>query len=150
VQEVIWAFKYEFVMALATPLAELLAHYWEREPLPARVLVPVPLSPQRQRERGYNQAALLARELSRRLGLPLAEGLLRRIRAGPPQARSVDVEERRHNVLGAFVADPQGAADGHFLLIDDVMTSGATLNACAQALREAGAASVWALTFARH
>ena len=70
--------------------------------LPASVLVPVPLHPRRLRARGYNQATLLARAVGRQLGLPVAEGVLRRSRAAPPQATSSDMEERRRNVEGSF------------------------------------------------
>jgi len=75
-------------------------------------------------------------------------GLARR-RDTPPQARSVDAEARRRNVAGAFVGERRRVEGRHVLLVDDVMTTGATLDACAQALHQAGAASVWALTFAR-
>ena len=94
-------------------------------------------------------AALLARELSRLCGLSLAERGLARRRNTPPQARSVDAEARKRNVADAFIADRRRVEGRRVLLIDDVMTTGATLDACARALREAGAASVWALTFAR-
>ncbi|HKZ50879.1 MAG TPA: ComF family protein [Dehalococcoidia bacterium] len=152
VRQLLWALKYEFVTALAAPLATLMAQYLEEQRLPAPdfdLLAAVPLHPRRRRERGYNQAALLARDLSRLLGCPWDDAMLRRAKAGPPQARSASIEERQRNVVGAFVADAQRAPGRRVLLIDDVMTSGATLNACARALKDAGAASVWALTIAR-
>jgi ComF family protein len=131
-------------------MAQLMARYVvEKEPIEADLLVAVPLHGRRQRLRGYNQSALLARELSRLCGLPLAERGLARRRNTPPQARSADAGARKHSVAGAFVADRRWVEGRRVLLVDDVMTTGATLDASAQALRQAGAASVWALTFAR-
>ena len=149
VREAVHALKYNHLSALARPMGEILAAYLKAEALPVDLVVPVPLFGRRQRLRGYNQSALLGREVGRLRGLPVAEGGLARRRDTAPQARSVDAEARRRNVAGAFVADRQWVEGRRVLLIDDVMTTGATLDACAQALRQAGAASVWALTFAR-
>ena len=149
VREAVHALKYNHLSALARPMGELMAAYLKTEELPVDLVVPVPLFGRRQRLRGYNQSALLARELARLDGLPLAERSLSRRRDTPPQARSVDAEARRRNVAGAFAADGRRVDGRRVLLIDDVMTTGATLDACAQALRQGGAASVWALTFAR-
>ena len=149
VREAVHALKYNHLSALARPMGELMAAYLKTEELPVDLVVPVPLFGRRQRLRGYNQSALLARELARLDGLPLAERGLSRRRDTPPQARSVDAEARRRNVAGAFAADGRRVEGRRVLLIDDVMTTGATLDACAQALRQGGAASVWALTFAR-
>ncbi len=148
-REAVRALKYHHLAALARPMAEVMAVYLESEALPADVVVPVPLFGRRQRLRGYNQSALLARELARLSGLPLVERGLARRRDTPPQARSVDAEARRRNVSDAFAADRRRVEGRCVLVIDDVMTTGATLDACAQALGQAGAASVWALTFAR-
>jgi ComF family protein len=149
-REAVRALKYNYLSALAEPMAQLMAHYVEEEEaIEADLLVPVPLYGRRQRLRGYNQSALLARELSRLGGLPLAERGLARCRNTPPQARSAGAEARRGNVADAFKADRRWVEGKRILLIDDVMTTGATLDACARVLREAGAASVWALTFAR-
>jgi ComF family protein len=113
------------------------------------VLVPVPLSTRRERVRGYNQAKLLARELSEVTGHPLDERTLIRVRSTAPQVRQ-DAISRRTNMRGAFKARegilPAGAS---VVLIDDVITSGATIEACAQALREVGISNVFALAFAR-
>jgi ComF family protein len=131
-------------------MGELVARYFQGAPLPVDVLVPVPLHPRRQRVRGYNQSMLLARELSSRLDLPVAAGaLIRRVNT-PPQAKAAEAGARRRNMAGAFDCRP-GALDGRrVLLVDDVTTTGATLDACARALLpKGGAASVWGLTFAR-
>jgi ComF family protein len=149
-REAVRALKYNYLSALAQPMAQLMARYVEEEEgIEADLLVAVPLHGRRRRLRGYNQSALLARELSRLCGLSLAERALARRRNTPPQARSVDAEARKRNVADAFNADRRWVEGKRALLVDDVMTTGATLDACARALREAGAASVWALTFAR-
>jgi len=111
------------------------------------IVVPVPLHRARLRERGYDQAALLARALARRAGLPIAlRGLVRR-RATVSQAE-LDAEARRANLRGAFVATvaPGGRP---VVLVDDVLTTGATADACARALRAAGAGAVLVLTVGR-
>ncbi len=111
----------------------------------ASCVVPVPLGPQRLRQRGYNQSAGIARVLSRHFGLPLCHGL-RRCSDTRPQT-AVDAAQRRRNVAGAFVAS--GVRGEAVLLVDDVVTSGATLEAAAQALKIAGARQVWGLGVAR-
>jgi len=141
--------KYRNLRALAPLLAGLLYEYLVANPLPADVLVPVPLHPKRLRERGYNQSALLAEELGRRAGLPVAANGLIRPHYAAPQARSAGVSERQKNVAGAFTCPAERFRGKQVLLIDDVSTSGATLNACAGALKAAGAAQVWGLTVAR-
>ena len=148
-REAVRALKYNYLSALAQPMAQLMARYVEEEGIEADLLVAVPLYARRRRLRGYNQSALLARELSRLCGLSLAERGVARRRNTAPQARSVDAEARKRNVADAFNSDRRWVEGKRVLLIDDVMTTGATLNACARALREAGAVSVWALTFAR-
>ena len=112
------------------------------------VVAPVPLHRSRLRERGYNQAELLAKEVGRRTGAPLAVRLLSRTGAAGPQAQAKSVEARLAAVRGAFQAAPE-AAGADVLLIDDVCTTGSTLAACADALLRAGAVRVAALTFAR-
>jgi competence protein ComFC len=148
VRRAIHEFKYNNLRDLAPTLAELLCDYMSRDPLPCEVLVPVPLHPRRLRERGYNQSALFARELGRLSGAPVAEGCLVRRGYTSPQVRSKGVEERRQKVAGAFACRDRSLAGKKVVLIDDVSTSGATLNACARVLKSAGAASVWGLVMA--
>ncbi len=113
------------------------------------VLVPVPLHPRRLRERGYNQAALLARELGRRTGRPHGERVLVRRKDTAPQA-GLSAAARRRNVAGAFAVRQKGFIAGRVVtLVDDVLTTGATAYACARALREAGAREVRLLSIAR-
>ena len=113
------------------------------------VLVPVPLHPRRRRERGYNQSELLARELAIRTGLELAaRALVRRVDT-PPQA-GLSAAGRRRNVAGAFAVRKRTSVAGRVVvLLDDVMTTGATALACARILKEAGAAEVRLLSVAR-
>jgi len=101
------------------------------------------------RERGYNQSSLLARELSRCINLPVIEGCLIRVKQTKPQVKAIDAEERRRNVTGAFVCCDERVSGKQIILIDDVCTSGATLESCATALKNKGATSVWGLTLAR-
>ncbi|MCL0088986.1 ComF family protein [Dehalococcoidia bacterium] len=140
--------KYRNLKALARPLAKLMAEYLESNPLPTDILVAVPLHSKRVRQRGYNQSDLLAEELSHLIDLPTASGSLVRLRNTPSQV-SLGAEARRSNVQGAFRCKNQVCQGKGVLLVDDVCTTGATLNACALALKEAGAASVWGLTFSR-
>ncbi|MDY6917992.1 MAG: ComF family protein [Chloroflexota bacterium] len=148
-RQAILQFKYRNVKALAPSLGSLMARYLRAHPLPADVLVPVPLHPRRVRERGYNQSALLATEVGRASTLPVVDGCLVRRKDTPPQTRTRSAAERRRNIVDAFACHDSRLKGRRILLIDDVCTSGATLNACAQALRAGGAASVWALTLAR-
>jgi competence protein ComFC len=112
------------------------------------VIVPVPLHPTRQRERGFNQAALLACELGIHLGRPVVDGVLVRSRATHPQV-GLGPDERRANVDGAFECANDDLAGKRVLLVDDVYTTGSTMEAAGAALREGGAESVWAYTLAR-
>ncbi|MGB5926504.1 MAG: ComF family protein [Dehalococcoidia bacterium] len=141
--------KYRNLKAISPCLAELLADYLKENPLPGEALVSVPLHPRRLRERGYNQSGLLARELGKRIGLPVIEDCLIRVKQAQPQVRAVDVEERRSNVADAFVCRDERVKGKETILIDDVCTSGATLESCAAVLKNRGATSVWGLTLAR-
>ena len=141
--------KYNNFKALAFPLARLLAEYLETKPLPAEVIVPVPLHSRRLRERGYNQSGLIARELGRLIDLPVVEDSLLRLRDNPAQVKAPDAEARRKNVLGVFVCCNRELWRKNVLLIDDVCTTGATLDSCAIALNKIGVGSVWGLTLAR-
>jgi ComF family protein len=148
VRQAVHELKYRNLRALARLLAQLLNDYLLDNPLPGDVLVPVPLHPKRLRERGYNQSRLLAGELGRRVGLPVVDDCLVRERHSLPQARTASVVERRGNVAGAFACRRRLEGE-RVILIDDVATSGATLDACARALKAAGAVSVWGLVLAR-
>ncbi len=148
-RDLVHALKYRGMTALAPPMGSLLTEAARRHDLEADLVAPVPLSGLRRRLRGYNQAEALARPLAMELQLPLRPQALARRRDTPPQARSADAEARRRNVTDAFVCRDRGVEGQRILLVDDVTTTGATLAACAVALKAAGAESVWAITFAR-
>ena len=149
VQKLIYDFKYHYVRVLTPLLAQFLADYLKINELPVDILVPVPLHSHRLRERGYNQSTLLAYELSCLAETPFIEGVLTRIIDTTPQARTANIRERRENMTGVFICQDNSFKGKQVLLIDDVCTTGATINACAIALKKTGAASVWGLTVAR-
>ena len=132
------------------PLVELLAVALENSPgQNADLILPVPLHVKRIRQRGFNQAGLLAGRLARRTGLPVRYGVLVRELWSRPQTR-LDRKTRLENVAKAFrVAVPNAVLGREILLIDDVFTTGSTLHECARALKKAGAAGVHALTVSR-
>lgn len=148
-RQVIHQLKYRNLKVLAAPLAQLLRDYLTTNPVPGEVLVPVPLHRKRLKERGYNQSGLLARELGKPIHLAVVDDCLIRRHPTLPQARTSTVDERQHNVADAFTCCDQRLQNKQVLLIDDVATSGATFNACAAALKAAGATSVWGLALAR-
>ncbi|MBZ5608668.1 MAG: ComF family protein [Acidobacteriia bacterium] len=145
-RELIHLFKYHGVQTLAKPLGRLLALALPRQQS-FDVIVPMPLHWRKRWRRGFNQAALLAREIGRRSHVPVAH-LLRRVRNTAAQAGLTNAK-RRLNVSGAFRASGRALNGKRVLLIDDVMTTGATASACARALKRAGAAEVTLLTLAR-
>jgi competence protein ComFC len=149
IRKAVHQLKYRNLKAIVPCLGELLAGYVRSNPLPGEALVAVPLHPRRLKDRGYNQSSLLARELGKRIDLPVIEDCLIRIKQAQPQVRAVDVEERRRNVAGAFVCRDEEVSSKPIILIDDVCTSGATLESCAAALKGGGATFVWGLTLAR-
>lgn len=123
-----------------------------RERLPgwAELVTWTPLSKKRLRQRGYDQARLLAERVAERLGLPAAP-LLEKFRDTPPQSRLEDAEQRRANIAGAYRLLPEArprCAGRRVLLVDDVLTTGATMGECARLLKKAGAASVAGLSLA--
>jgi ComF family protein len=149
IRKAIHQLKYGNLRALAELLAQWLNDYLVSNPMPGEVLVPVPLHHKRLRERGYNQSSLLAKELGKLTNLPVVDNCLIRQRYAPPQARTSTVDERRSNVANAFLCRDRRLKNKQVLLIDDVSTSGSTLDACARALKEAGATTVWGLVLAR-
>ena len=117
-------------------------------PITGDLLAPVPLHSRRLRSRGYNQSALLTLELGKLTGLPVEEGLVFRTRDAPPQVQAASRQQRRSNVEDSFQCNT-GLSGEAVILVDDVATTGSTLSACAAALKDAGAGSVWGLTVAR-
>ena len=144
------ALKYDGELRLVAPLAEVMAARWRRAGIGGQIFVPVPVHAQRRRERGFDQAELLARDVGRRLGLPTLYALERAART--TAQHQLGRGARQSNVKGAFTVASRHAeaVRGKWLvLIDDVVTSGATLAGCAAALYDAGAFAVSALTLAR-
>ena len=148
VRDIVYRLKYQNMRALAPDVGRLLFRYLETNPIPGDALVPVPLHGRRKRERGYNQSQLLAAELSKATGLPMEARAIRRTRNTAPQVSMSSHEERIHNIEGAF--QPASELPGRrVILVDDVVTTGNTMFACAVALRAAGAVSIWGLVLAR-
>ena len=143
--------KWERIDPLAAWFATRLADVTRREGelLACDIVVPVPLHSRREKERGYNQASLISRSLAKKLRLPHKEMLLMRTRPRPDK-QTLSLEERWLSVRGAFATRPGSQVDNQrVLLVDDVMTTGATLDACARALLGGGAKAVVAVTVAR-
>lgn len=151
VREAIHALKFRGKHSLSRPLGDLLAEDGARLIPGERVdcLIPVPLHPRREAERGFNQALLLARQVGRRWRIPVAEGALRRTVPTRSQTE-LGGEERRRNVTGVFsLRRPHAVTGRHVLLIDDIFTTGATVSECARILLAGGATTVGVLTVAR-
>lgn len=150
-KEVIHAYKYKSVEALADPLANLFIHHLQRFAPPSNnlVVVPVPLHPSRLRHRGFNQAELLAQRVAQTFGFDYAPTALVRTRSTLSQVE-LSSKARFKNVMDAFCCPHPSIVKGKsVLLIDDVCTTGATLEACASELKKAKARQIWGLVLAR-
>jgi ComF family protein len=147
-QEAICSFKYQGKHTMARPLARLMIGALPKE-IDVDTIIPVPLHRARLREREFNQSLLLADQLSRHLVRPVSSTNLVRIAATDPQT-TLTRQARLRNLRQAFaVRKPQDIAEKRILLVDDVFTTGTTLNECAKTLRKAGSGPVFALTLAR-
>ena len=148
IKQAIHSFKYRGVRAAAPDLGRLLAGYLAEHPVPGDVLMPVPLHSRRLRYRGYNQSALLARELAKHTGHAIELEALARFKDALPQVDAGSPSQRRSNVEGSFRCT--GKVSGRkVILVDDVATTGSTISSCAATLKASGAASVWGLVLAR-
>ena len=142
-------YKFEGLSVYAEVYGDFLAKCIDENKISCDSITWVSLSRKRLRRRGYDQARLLAEEVSRRIGDPCVP-MLRKIRNNPAQSGVGDAKKRRENVKGVYEAIPEAEIRGkRVLLVDDIVTSGATLSACAAILRQAGAKEVSALTLAR-
>jgi ComF family protein len=151
VQELIHRFKYGHRVHLCQPLGLLTVRALDgfRAEAAPDLIVPVPLHRKRLRQRGYNQSQLIGEVIGKQWRVPLEVGNLRRVRWTEPQT-TLDAVERRSNVRGAFaVQDPRRLEGKRVLLVDDVFTTGSTIRACAEPLREAGVAALFVVTVAR-
>jgi competence protein ComFC len=140
--------KYQKDIGLGEALSNSLIELYNVDKWRVDVVVPVPLSSKRQHDRGYNQASLLGRPLAYAIRKPFRTDMLLKKRETQTQV-GLSAFERKRNVEGAFFARPTLLKNKTVLLIDDVTTTGSTISACAQALREAGASAVYGLTLAR-
>lgn len=153
-EQLVRELKYHERLELAPVMARLLVLAWERLLSfdPCDAVVPVPLHPARERERGFNQAERIAAPFAALMEKPLLDGVVVRVRPTQTQT-ALSLQERIENVEGAFERNPEAATEPvrhqNIALIDDVCTTGATGSACARALKEAGAERVVLLTFAR-
>ncbi|HKR08480.1 MAG TPA: ComF family protein [Gemmatimonadaceae bacterium] len=149
---IVHALKYDGWSAVAGDLADRMGRLsWPRDVLEERqALIPVPLASARKRQRGYNQSALIARALGERWQLPVWENVVHRTRETGTQTR-LTPEERRANVAGSFrvAGDTRELVDAHVIIVDDVVTTAATLNSCAKVLYDAGARIISYVTFGR-
>ncbi len=147
----IHALKYDGVVRLAEPLGTLLAHTYLNYGMQADLLVSVPLHSERHKQRGYNHAQLLASVCASAVGVPLRDDVLVRSRATNAQV-GLNAYDRRQNVAGAFSYAAGTAIESIYkrriIIVDDVCTTGATLDACAATLLQAGAVSVCGLVLA--
>ncbi len=148
VRRVIYALKYNGRTTVTPPLAGIMASSWKMWALDVDLVMPVPLHPDRERERGFNQSALLAEQFATAVGLPTESSGIFRVRPTEQQAK-LNRQARISNVAGAFVADPVHVQGKRVLLVDDVITTGATLEAAAASVLAAGATSVSAYCLAR-
>ena len=147
-REAICSFKYRGKHTLAKPLARLMISVLPHE-IDVDMIIPVPLHPTRLREREFNQSLLLADQLGRHMARPVSATNLVRVSATDPQT-TLTRQARLKNLRKAFdVRRPQDLKEKRILLVDDVFTTGTTLNECAKALRQAGSGPVFALTLAR-
>ncbi|MEO8398020.1 MAG: ComF family protein [Chloroflexota bacterium] len=142
-QQAVHALKYSGATELMVPLGNRLVMVLASLKWPVDLIVPVPLYASRQRERGYNQSQQLGDYMAQVLGIPCDPSALLRWRDTPPQV-GLNREQRQANMQGAFRAST--SLSGSVLLIDDVFTTGATLQACALAAHDAGASAIYALT----
>ncbi len=149
IRNAVHSLKYRNLRAMAPVLAGLLAEFVVSQRIEADLLVPAPLHPKRERSRGYNQSLLLSRETGALLNMETSNDALRRVQNTPSQASVSSEEERQTNVTNAFQASPDLVVGKRVIILDDVCTTGATLEACSLALKAAGAAYVQGLTLAR-
>ena len=149
-REIFHLFKFGGYIALGERLAARLAEALEENSYFCQVdlVVPVPLHPMRQLKRGFNQSEILARRIGRQLGLPLELKAVARSRHTRPQSL-LETSERGGNLKGAFKVDSNLVKKKTILLVDDVVTTGTTINECCRSLKRAGASEVKAVTLAR-
>ena len=149
IRELIRAFKYHYVQELAGPLSQLMIRVLEQNF--QFLIIPIPLHRHRLRYRGFNQAELIAEKIAEHFQLPTEKNALKRKISRTPQAKISDIEKRKLNIENSFDAGPEikSIENKIVLLVDDVITTGATLNEAAKILKQNNAKEVWAITIAK-
>ncbi len=153
VKRLVNQFKYEpYIKELAEPLVSLIiAHInsIDKQDFNEFVLIPIPLHKKRLRRRGFNQAEEIAKELSRKLNIPVFNNILIKIKKTPPQVE-LNKKEREENILGSFIYQSSELIKNRkILLVDDVFTTGSTMEECAKVLKKDGAKEIWGAVIAR-
>jgi len=154
IQKLVHALKFDRMRSAAEPLGDLLFAYASEARVHSAIapmvaganIIPLPLSKKRLRKRGFNQADLIAQRFGKRMGIPVAADTLVRARHTKPQSETASASERKENIRGCFAV--KRAPPANIVLIDDVVTTGSTLQEAAKVLRAAGANHVFALTVA--
>jgi ComF family protein len=149
IRRAVLEFKYLNLRSIAACLSQYMAVYFVEHELAADVLLPVPMHENRLKKRGYNQSELLAAQISAMISVPVRGDLIKRVRDNKPQVRTTCAEERWSNIREAFTCISTEVSGKDIIIIDDVCTSGATLEACAAALKLKGANKVSGFTLAR-
>ena len=173
IKEAIHKYKYDFVKELAKPLGQLMVKKLNQENIKNSILIPIPLHPKRLRWRGFNQADLLAQQINQELNIPIINNLLIRSKYTQPQAKIENAQQRKENIKQAFGLNPQevwhnqvgtfetkvpldrpdlylnNLSTKTLILIDDISTTGATLEQCAQALKPLKPKEIWGLVIAK-
>lgn len=150
-KKTIWLLKYRGIKQLAEPLAELMRRrLWQKIPRGDWLIIPVPISKKRLKERGFNQAELIAKNFALKTGAEIKNNALQKITDTPTQVSIKNREERLNNLKGAFaVKNPETIKGRNIILIDDVFTTGATIAEARKVLRDSGAKKIIAMVAAR-
>jgi ComF family protein len=148
IKEAIHSLKYDRNIGAGLALANHLMGMYDQSGWHVDMIIPVPISHERFRERGYNQTSLLAYPLALYARIPYKPKALHRLKNTPTQT-GLSARERQKNLLGAFIANPLMVSKANILVVDDVATTGSTLEACSQALVNAGARDVYCFTLAK-
>jgi ComF family protein len=150
IQNIVHQFKYNKKFRVAQSMGVLIGNLFKREAVsfPADNIIPVPLFRTKKAQRGYNQSEYIAGGLHEALGIPILSSALKRIRNTRTQT-GLDIEKRKENMEGAFkIRNIKAISGKNIILVDDVVTTGATINECAKMLKEAGAGYIFVISFA--
>ncbi len=149
IRRAVLEFKYRNLRSIAACLSQYMADYFVEHEMAADFLMPVPMHEKRLKRRGYNQSELLAGQISEMVSVPLRADLVKRVKDNKPQVRTSCADERWSNMRDAFTCTSSEVSGKDIIIIDDVCTSGATLEACAAAIKSMGANKISGFTLAR-